>query len=45
MTEVEEQDIPCPRCVLGELWRVDKMPFLHCAICGYYEKMEEDYDD
>jgi hypothetical protein len=45
MDEVELEDIPCPRCVLGELERVEKRPFLHCAVCGYYQKMEDDEYD
>lgn len=45
MDEAELEDIPCPRCVLGELGRVENRPFLHCSICGYYQKMEDDEYD
>jgi len=45
MDEAELEDIPCPRCVLGELGRVENRPYLHCAICGYYQKMEDDEYD
>jgi uncharacterized Zn finger protein (UPF0148 family) len=36
-------DIPCPICPLGESEHA--RGHLHCAICGHYEKVEDDEDD
>jgi len=39
-------DLPCPRCSLGELEITETRRYLHCAICGHYELIpkDDDYD-
>jgi hypothetical protein len=43
--ENDDDQLPCPRCPLGELCLTDGRMHLHCAICGYTKLIPRDEDD